>query len=429
MRRKDRDSNRLSAARVSSERRPGLYSDGGNLWLRVAPGGSKSWVFRYTRDGRRRHMGLGPIHTWSLAEARERARECRQLLGRDKEPIDPIEARRAERQHAKAEAARTITFRQCAETYIGSHGKSWKNAKHAAQWPATLETYVYPLLGDLPPSAVDTTLVLKVLEPIWHAKPETASRVRGRIESVLDWATVRGYRSGDNPARWRGHLQHILAPRGKIAPVIHRAAMHYNALPAFIADLQTRAGTAARALEFVILTAVRTAEAIGARWPEVDLAAKTWTVPGSRMKGGREHSSRDHKVPLSARALELLSALPREGGADGFVFVGAKAGAGLSNMAMLELLRRMDQPELTVHGFRSTFRDWAAERTSYPNHVVEMALAHVVGDKVEAAYRRGDLFEKRWQLMEAWARYCARPAMIAGDDIPLLRNVVPIGRS
>jgi integrase len=411
------DTNRLSAARVASALAPGLYGDGGGLWLRVADGGSKSWVFRYRsrRDGRERRMGLGSLRTWSLAEARERARECRQLLDQT-EPKDPIEQRRAARARLKEEAARLITFQQCAELYLASHGRSWRSARHSAQWTSTLKDFVYPVIGAIPVSVIDTPLVLKVIEPVWQKKTETASRVRNRIEAILDWASVRGHRKGENPARWRGHLQKMLPARSKLAPVKHHAALPYAQVPAFIAGLQACKGTAPQALEFIVLTAARRGEVIGVRWPEIDVATQTWTVPAERMKSGREH-----KVPLSARALNILAGLPREKRQDGYVFVGARSGRPLSNMAMSRILRRMNFADLTVHGFRSSFRDWAAEQTNFAREVAEAALAHAVGDKVEAAYRRGDLFKKRAALMEAWAKYCARPASAAPENVVKLR--------
>jgi integrase len=293
------------------------------------------------------------------------------------------------------DAAKAVTFQQAAERMMASHEAAWRNPKHRAQWRATLATYVYPTFGGLSVGAVDTGLVLRVLEPIWTAKPETASRVRGRIETVLDWAKARGYREGENPATWRGHLDKLLPNRRKVKRVEHHAAMPYAALPSFMGELGRREGVSARALEFAILTACRTGEVIGARWSEIE--GDVWTIPADRMKAGAEH-----RVPLSRAALDLLGNLPREGE---FVFIGGRAGRPLSNMAMLELVRGM-RPGLTVHGFRSTFRDWAAERTEFPNHVVEKALAHKVADKVEAAYRRGDLFDKRRSLMDAWAGFC-----------------------
>jgi integrase len=363
-----------------------------NLYLQVTPTGTRSWLFRYMLAGKARWLGLGPTDLVTLAEARAKATAWRRRL---LEGGDPLEDRRAARARTVADS---LTFQVCAERYIDAHQASWRNGKHRAQWKATLATYVYPVLGALPVAAVDTGLVMQVLEPIWQAKPETASRVRGRIETVLDWASARGHRNGDNPARWRGHLQRLLPARAALAPVKHHKALPYAEVPAFMAALRQQAGTAARCLELTILTAARTGEAIGARWSEVDLEAKLWRVPAGRMKGGREHV-----VPLSGPALEILAALPRSGE---HLFEGARSGRPISNMAMDMLLRRMGQGAITVHGFRSSFRDWAAEQTTYPNHVVEMALAHAIGDKVEAAYRRGDLMAKRQRLMRDWGRYC-----------------------
>jgi len=356
----------------------------------------RSWLLRYELNGKERFYGLGPLHTVSLKDARERARKARlQLL----DGIDPIAAKQQRKADAALAAAKAITFETAARQYFDQHAAKWRNRKHRAQFLSTLQTYAYPTLGKLPVAAIDTGLVLKVIEPIWPTKTETASRVRSRVEAVLDWATVRGYRTGDNPARWKGHLAEVLPARGKIRRTIHHAALPFGEIGAFVAALRAREGVAARALEFGILTAARTGEVIGARWPEVDLKAKVWTVPAGRMKGSREH-----RVPLSDGALEILRALPREDN-NPRVFIGPRKD-GLSNMAMASVLHRMGRDDITVHGFRSTFRDWAAERTSYPNHVVEMALAHVIGDKVEGAYRRGDLFEKRRRLMADWAKYC-----------------------
>jgi integrase len=374
-----------------------MYADGGGLYLQVTASGAKSWIYRFMLNGRAREMGLGPFHTISLAEARERARDCRKLR---LDGIDPIEARGAKRAEERLAAATAMTFEQCAERYIAAHRSGWRNPKHAAQWPSTLAAYAHPVFGSLPVQVVDLGLVMKVLEPIWQTKPETASRVRGRIEAVLDWATVRGYRKGENPARWRGHLDKLLPARGKVRKVEHHPTLPYDEMGDFISALRAQEGAAARALEFLILTAARTNEVIGARWQEFDLEGKLWIVPADRIKGGKEH-----RVPLSGAALKIVEAMneTREGE---FVFPGGKAGKPLSNMAMLKVLERMTRTDLTAHGFRSTFRDWAAERTSYPREVAEMALAHTVGDKVEAAYRRGDLFAKRRRLMEEWARHC-----------------------
>jgi integrase len=346
-------------------------------------------------------MGMGPLAIYCLQEARAKALDARRLRH---EGIDPIETRKDERLRARLEAAKAITFKECADTYIKAHRAGWRNGKHAAQWQATLATYAEPLIGTLPVQAIDTALVLKVLEPIWTTKPETAGRVRGRIEAVLDWAKVREYRQGENPARWRGHLDKLLPARGKVRKVKHHAALPYAELPGFLVALREQEGIAARALEFTILTAARTGEAIFARWSEIDLLDKVWTVSAARMKAGREH-----RVPLSARALGILDEMQVHRHADdGFVFPGGKPGKPLSNMAFLMLLRRMKRDDLTAHGFRSSFRDWSAERTHFPSEVAEMALAHVVGSKVEAAYRRGDLFDKRRRLMDAWAEFLAK---------------------
>jgi integrase len=403
----------LTSKKVERTKTPGRLHDGHGLYLQIKGAENKSWLLRYERDGRERWLGLGPLHTFSLKEARERARAARQLLH---DGIDPIEDRKAKRAERALAAAKSMSFRDCAETYIAANESAWKNAKHAAQWTATLKTYVYPHIGHLAIADIDTGLVLKCIEPIWREKTETASRVRGRIESVLDWATVRKYRTGDNPARWTGHLEHVLPSKGKLAKVNHHAALPYAELPDFMRRLRERDGVAAKALEFTVLTAARTNEVIGAKWDEIDLQAGTWTIPSDRMKGGREHT-----VPLSKRAVELLRELPTEEG-NGHVFIGPTQGVGLSNMAMTAVLRRMGHGDITIHGMRSTFRDWAAERTNYPNHVVEMALAHAVGDKVEAAYRRGDLIQKRRQLAEAWAKYCTSPPVRAAGTVTPIRE-------
>jgi len=412
---------KLNAPAVAREKRAGHYGDGGGLYLQVGKGGAKSWIFRYwvaERDpvtgkivhdprtkktkGRAREMGLGAFITVSLAEARERALECRKLRERD---IDPIDAREEARRHGAIERAKSIKFKDAAAAYMAAHRVAWKNDKHAAQWPATLTKYAYPIIGDLPLHMINTPLVMKVIEPIWPTKPETANRLRGRIETVLDWATVRGYRHGENPARWRGHLEMLLPSRSKVRKTQHHSALPYAELPAFLIKLREQEGGAARALEFTILTAARTSETINAKQTEIDRQNKLWIVPAERMKAGKEH-----RVPLSDRALAILDEVSQtEDEKENFVFSGRSLGRPLSNMAMLKLLQRMGRTDLTVHGFRSTFRDWAAERTKFANEVVEMALAHVVDDKTEAAYRRGDLFEKRRQLVAAWAAYCGKP--------------------
>jgi len=418
--------NKLSARTVASTNEPGRYADGGGLYLQVGATGGKSWLYRFMLAGKSREMGIGALADVSLSDARAAATEARKLV---KSGIDPLAQREANREAARAAAAlaaaKAMTFRECAERFIEAHKPGWKNEKHRTQWPNTLRDYAYPVFGDLPVQDVDMPLVLKVLEPIWSEKTETASRVRGRIEAVLDWATVRGYRKGDNPARWRGQLSHLLPARGKVQKVEHHAALPYVEIGAFMAALRKREAIAARALEFTILTAARTGEVIGATWDEIDLEAATWTVPGERMKAGREH-----RVPLSDRALDIvremraaaLAADREEPAGDAPLFPSAR-GNPLSNMAMSMLLRRMERGDVTAHGFRSTFRDWAAERTAYPGEVVEMALAHTVGNKVEAAYRRGDLFEKRGRLMTDWATFCnTKPAESGATVVPLRRN-------
>jgi integrase len=387
----------LTARQVATIGAPGLHAAGGApcLYLQVTHGG-RSWVFRYKLAGKRRDMGLGPLDAIGLAEARQRAVDARKMVLTG---TDPIEARRTERATMALSAATAMTFKQCADAYITAHRAGWKNAVHAKQWPSTLEAYVYPVFGSLPVQAVDVGLVMKVIEPIWSTKPETASRVRGRVESILDWATSRGYRRGENPARWRGHLENLLPKASKVRRVAHHAALPYADIAAFMTELRQQDGVAARALEFAILSAARTGEVLGARWPEINVGERLWTIPAERMKAGKEH-----RVPLSDAALAIIEAMSAIRSGD-FVFPGASAGKPLSNMSMLMLLRRMGQGDLTVHGFRSCFRDWAAERTTFPSEVAEMALAHVVSDKVEAAYRRGDLFDKRRQIMDTWARY------------------------
>ena len=382
--------------------KPGLHADGGGLYLQIGPEGTKSWIFRFMLNGRARAMGLGPLHAVSLADARKKATNCRGLLV---DGTDPIEARDKGRTERKLEAAKAMTFKGCAEAYIKSHKDGWKNPKHAAQWTATLSTYAYPVFGEVSVQSVDTGLVLRVLEPMWKEKTETASRVRGRIEQVLDWATVRGLRAGDNPARWRGFLDHMLPKRSSVQKVQHHPALPYNQIASFMVSLGEQEGTGARALELLILTATRTGELIGARWDEIDLGEKVWTIPAERMKAGREH-----RVPLSELAVSLVRRIAESRSGD-FVFPGSNPKKPISNMTLLAVLKRMKRTELTVHGFRSTFRDWAAEQTNFPREVAEAALAHTIGDKVEAAYRRGDLFEKRRGLMGEWAQYCKETAI------------------
>lgn len=397
---------RLTALAVAKAKTPGAYADGGGLYLQITASSVKSWLFRFMLNGRAREMGLGPLHSVSLAEARQKAAECRRLRT---EGTDPIEARDKALAATQLEAAKAVTFREAAAAYIEAHKAGWRNAKHAKQWTTSLEKYVYPTIGDLPVQAIDTGLVMKVLEPIWRARTETGSRIRGRIEMVLDAATARGHRLGENPARWRGHLDNLLPRKSRVRQVKHHPALPYVQIGSFIASLREQAGFAALALEFLILTAARTGEVIGARWREVDIASKVWTVPKERIKAGKEH-----RVPLTDRALQILETMKRsrfgsKGHPSAHIFSGWKRGQAMSGMAMLEVLERMGRTDLTVHGFRSTFRDWTAEQTTHSREVAEMALAHTVDDKVEAAYRRGDLFEKRRDLMDQWAKYCDVP--------------------
>ena len=401
--------NRLSARKVASESRKGRYADGGGLYLQVGNGGAKSWLFRFKIAGTARQMGLGSVNTISLADARIAAQEARKLIY---EGTDPIDARKAERNSRRLEGVKEKTFKECAVAYITSHQTAWKNPKHSAQWSSTLENHVFPVFGSLSVASVDVGLVMQALDPLWHTRTETASRVRGRIEAVLDWATVRGYRKGENPARWKGHLDKLLPPKSKVAKVKHFAALPYVEVGDFVIKLQDRDGIAAIGLEFLILTAARTGEVIGARWDEID--ENVWTIPAERMKGAAEH-----RVPLTDMAAKTLERA-RAASHSEYVFPGMKPERPMSNMAFLKLLQRMGHGDITAHGFRSTFRDWAAEQTNFPREVAEMALAHSVSDKVEAAYRRGDLFEKRRKLMEAWAMYCGMSS--AEKD-----NVVVIG--
>jgi len=396
---------------------PARHADGGNLYLAVTGKGAAKWTFRYMVNGKAREMGLGACdpegrNGRAVAQARSQAEAARKVLREGSDPLD----QRAAQARAKAEAAaRAQTFKDVALIHISAHGEGWRNAKHKAQWGSTLEAYAFPTLGSMSVADIGTEDVLRVLRqpytvggnkvPLWNARPETATRLRGRIEAVLAYAAARGWRAGDNPARWKGHLSAMLPARAKVAKVKHHAALPWQELGAFMVRLRGLNATAARALEYTVLTGCRTGEVLGARWSEVDIDAAVWTVPAERMKAGREH-----RIPLSTGALAVLRGLlplrPKD--ADGYVFPGQKRGKPLSSMAMLMLLRRMDRSDLTAHGFRSTFRDWTEEATSTPHAVAEAALAHTIGDKVEAAYRRGDLFQKRAALMEEWSDYCAK---------------------
>jgi len=400
----------LSAAKIKALKAPGDYLDGRGLYLQVRNETSKSWLLKYSIDNRAREMGLGSAFDFTLAEARDMRDQFRKLA---KQGIDPIDHRRAQKAEKALDRARALTFKEACTRYIAANRSGWKNIKHASQWEATLKTYAYPAIGALPMQAIDTALVMKVLDPIWSTKPETASRVRGRIESVIAAAKARGEFKGENPATWKGHLDKLLPKTSKVRKVENHAALPYADLPAFIMDLRQREGIAAAAMEFLILTAARTGEVLGATWDELDLRKSVWTIPGPRMKSGR-----DHQVPLSAPALAVLERMSKIANGGNSVFFGQSSGRSLSNMALLVLLRRMKRTDITSHGFRSTFRDWAAER-GYQEAVAEAALAHTVKDPVVAAYRRTTFFELRKKMMDDWAAFATGTP--AGDNVVALR--------
>lgn len=386
----------LSALEVGRIKTDGAYAVGGvpGLYFRVE-GGSRAWVFRYVVDGQRRRMGLGPFPAVSLAQARDLGRAARQIL---QQGGDPLATRLETRQQDRLAKAKAMTFKKACELFIASREAEWKNGKHRDQWENTLATYAEPFIGALGVDAIQTSHVMQVLDPIWRTKTETATRVRGRIEAILDWATVRGNRTGENPARWRGHLDHLLPKPSKIAKVKHHPAVPVGDAQAIAARIADAEGMAAKALLFQVLTATRSGEVRGARWSEIDMDACVWVLPADRMKAGREH-----RVPLSKQAIALLSTQPVIDQCD-LVFPSTKL-TPLSDMTLTAVMRRM-RLEAVPHGFRSTFRDWAAENTNFPNEVVEMALAHAIEDKTEAAYRRGDLLKKRAALMQEWADFC-----------------------
>jgi integrase len=417
----------MTALKISKISDPGYHRDNGDgaahgLYLQVTRSGSgvtRSWIYRYVSPvtGKPRWMGLGPADVIGLAKARELAKAAREsvTLG-----SDPIEQRRQDRVAARLEAARRISFGTCALQYIEVHKAGWKNEKHVDQWTGTFEGdgCATASINGLPVADVNTAVILEVLRPLWKRTPETASRVRGRIERVLAWATVSGLRQGDNPARWRGHLAEMLPSKGKVHRVKHHKAVPYSELPAFMQRLKDSRSTSALALEFTILCATRTNETINAEWSEIDAETRVWTIPATRMK-----SVREHRVPLSDRAMEILTLVPN---GSRYVFPGAREGKPLSNMAMLELVRGIAGQGFTVHGFRSSFRDWCKEQTNYPREIAELALAHVVADKSEAAYSRGDALQKRAQLMRAWASYCGRsqPAPTANNLVALRAEAI-----
>lgn len=401
---------KLTHLQATKLKEPGLYGDGAGLWIKVTDHGSKSWIFRFTRAGRERWMGLGSFPDVSIAEARDAAAEFRKKV---RNGIDPLQEKQEQVAIALAASAKAMTFDWCAEQYITAHKSGWKNAKHIDQWKNTLAAYATPIVGALAVDKIDTSDVMRILQPIWSTKSETASRLRGRIESILDWATTRKFRTGENPARWKGHLDNLLPARSKLARVQHHPALPWSEMADFMMALRQQVGVSARALEFAILTAARSGEVRGMVWTEVDFGTGMWVVPADRMKAGNEH-----RVPLTEQALEVLR-LAKEATAlmnTQLVFPGTtftkptdsetSTLKPLSDMSLTAVLRRMERGDITVHGFRSSFRDWAAEATDFPRDMAEMALAHTVGSAVEAAYRRGDMLEKRRHMMAVWAKHC-----------------------
>ena len=406
-----RQKNRLTPVEVKNASGPGYYPDGDGLQLQISASGAKSWVYRFTIAGRQRDMGLGPLEDVTLAKARAQRDEAKALL---RKGIDPIEQRKSEKSANLLRYAAGKTFAECAGDFIRQHRSAWSNPKHAAQWATTLENYAFPRIGKLSVQTIETPHIISILEPLWATRTETASRLRGRIENILDWATVRGYRKGENPARWRGHLDKLLPARAKVQKTEHHPALDYRQMGEFMAALRQTQGMGARALEFAILTAARSGEVRGATWSEIDQDARLWRIPANRMKAGQEHI-----VPLSDEIFKLLKSLPRFAGTD-LIFPSTLGGV-LSDMTLTSVIRRMDEARghsggagwrdrtgktITAHGFRSSFRDWAGETTAFPREVIEHALAHRLADKAEAAYQRGTLLDKRRRLMAEWSGYC-----------------------
>ena len=406
----------LTDLQVKKLTKPGAYPDGKGLYLQVRISGAKDWFYRYQIGGKGKKCGLGPYPTISLEQARLDAHEYRILR---KNGIDPIQNKKEQAQQEALEESRNITFKECALAYIESHKSGWKNKKHAQQWENTLSTYVYPVMGKLSVQDVDIDLILKVLEPIWHLKTETASRVRQRMENILDWAKVRRYRDGENPARWKGNLDKLLPARNRVQKPKHFVAMDYRLLPDYYKKLIIKKTLTSNALAFTILTAARNGEARAATWAEIDHKAKSWTIPANKMKAGREH-----RIPLSKEAFTILKAMqPFKRPNDDLIFPGQSKNKPVSEASLLKLVKQEDMT-LTVHGFRSSFRDWCAEQTSYPREVAEAALAHTLKDKTEAAYQRGDMFEKRRKLMDSWSEYClsSRRVEDKAEIIPINKN-------
>ena len=405
-----RSINKLADRTVKAKTKQGLYSDGNGLYLQITKAGVKSWLFRFMLSGKAREMGLGPVHEITLAQARIDAQACKTML---REGIDPIEERKKRLGAVKVNNQSKPTFKDCAERYIRAHAASWKNAKHIQQWKNSLKNYAYPVVGTMAVDGIERGHVMQIVEPIWLTKTETAKRVRGRIETVLDWANVQGFRKGENPARWRGHLDMLLPKPSAVKKETHFAALPYQDINSFMDELRAREAQSALALRLIILTAVRSGEMRGAVWSEFDLEKATWTIPKERMKADKEHV-----IPLSAEAVEIIKTLPRMAGRD-HLFTGVKSGRPLSDMVFSQLMKRMERTGITTHGFRSTFRDWAAELTGFSREVIEHALAHQLKDKAEAAYFRSNLLDKRRELMNKWADYTKQPAIESGHVIKL----------
>lgn len=408
-----RQLHRLNALQVSKEVAPGYYADGGGLYLQISTSGSRSWIFRFTIAGRSREMGLGPLSLVSLATARKEADECRRLV---RQCIDPIQARnrRVRQRLLESRSSARFTFKEAAESYINDRQPTWRNAKHAMQWRTTMVTYTYPVIGHVEVRDIDTEMIVRILQPIWMKKAETARRVRGRIKAILDAEAVLGHRDGDNPARYVDHLDRVLPRSKRRQQVQHHPALPWEAIPDFMRKLGAHPRRAARALHLLILTAARTNEVRLARVEEFDFDAMVWTIPGERMKSGLAL-----RVPLSDRAGAIVQEAMGKA-KYGYLFPGFKEGKPLSNMAMLKLLQIMERTDITVHGFRSTFRDWVADCTDFPDSLAEQALAHTITSTTEAAYRRRDMLERRRTMMDDWARYCA------GETTTALRFKQPL---
>ena len=396
---------------VKSQKKQGKYADGNGLYLQVSKSGSKSWLFRFMMDGKSREMGLGSINTVPLAKARIKALECKKLL---REGIDPISDRFDRLNKTKADNRDVFTFKKCAEDYLKAHSASWGSLRHAEIWHSSIKRYADPVLGSMPVNIIERSHIMRVLDPIWREKTETAKKLRGRIESVLDWATVQDYRKGENPARWRGHLDKLLPKPSELHKVKHFAALPYPEINKFMDQLREREALSALALRLIILTSTRSGEVRGAIWSEFDLEKATWTIPAERMKAKKEHI-----IPLCKEALSIVQSLPRMAGND-LLFAGSRSGKPLSDVVFKKLMERMGIKGITTHGFRSTFRDWAAEQTAFPREVIEAALAHQLKDKAEAAYFRSNLLDKRRELMNKWADYTMQPLAAGGKVISLI---------